>query len=121
MFSRRSFLRATLLAGALPALTSLFGRALAAPNGARRRFIFVVNQGGWDPLNALTPMFGSSNIAMPPASSAATIGGLKLVDSAQRPSVRAFFEAHAARTLILHGIAVRSVAHDVCQVTMMTG
>jgi|GEM_PF-229136 len=126
---RRAFLRGGVLglagialgAGLASALPGFMGRALAAPAGAKKRFIFVVNQGGWDPLNALTPLFGQSNIAMPIASSATTIGGLKLVDSAQRPSVRAFFEAHAARTAIVHGVAVRSVAHDVCQVTMMTG
>ncbi len=38
-----------------------------------------------------------------------------------RPAVRAFFEAWAPRTLVLHGLSVRSVAHEVCQVTMMTG
>jgi len=129
MFNRRSFFRigaygvlgAALGAGLAGTLPGVLSRALAAPGASRKRFIFVVNQGGWDPLNVLTPMFGSANIAMPVASTATTIGGLKLVDSAQRPSVRTFFEAHAARTAIVHGVAVRSVAHDVCQVTMMTG
>lgn len=122
--NRRTFLRrsagALLGAGFASALPGVIGSALASP-GARRRFVFVINQGGWDPLIALAPMFGESSITMPANSSATTIGGLPLVDSAQRPAVRTFFEAHAARTAIVHGIAVRSVAHDVCQVTMMTG
>lgn len=122
--NRRSFLArsasALVGAGVVSALPGVLGRALAA-DPARRRFVFVINQGGWDPLNALTPMFGHSQIAMPPASTATEIGGLPLVDSAQRPAVRAFFEAFADRTVLLHGVAVRSVAHDVCQVTMMTG
>lgn len=123
--NRRSFLRTTaaglLGAGLASALPGALGRGLAATGGRGRRFLFVVNQGGWDPLNALTPMFDAPNIAMPQGATRTVIGGLPLVDSAQRPAVRAFFEAHARRVAILHGVAVRSVAHDVCQVTMMTG
>ena len=121
---RRSFLKALggglLGAGLVTAMPGVLGRALAAAGG-RKRFLFVINQGGWDPLNALTPMFGKPNIAMPVATTAATIDGLPFVDSSLRPSVRAFFEAYAKRTTIVHGIAVRSVAHEICQVTMMTG
>lgn len=111
------------LAGAAltAALPGAVGAALAGSSSPRRRFVFVINQGGWDPLMVFAPMFGNPSIEMPPASSAATIAGIPLVDSPQRPSVRAFFERHGARTLLVHGLAVRSVAHDVCQVTMMTG
>jgi uncharacterized protein (DUF1501 family) len=126
--SRRSFFRtaahgllgAALGAGIATALPGVLGRAFAATQ-SKRRFVFVINQGGWDPLNALTPMFDAANIAMPVQTTATTIAGMKLVDSAQRPSVRSFFEAHGSRTTIVHGIAVRSVAHEVCQLTMMTG
>jgi hypothetical protein len=121
---RRTFLSrsagALVGAGLATALPGAVGKVLAAA-GARRRFVFVVNQGGWDPLNALTPMFGQTSITMPVASSATTISGLPLVDNAQRPAVRDFFELYARQSVILHGVAVRSVAHDVCQVTMMTG
>lgn len=121
---RRDFLRGVthgVAAGAmLGAWPGLIGRALAA-EGSRRRLVFVVNQGGWDPLNALTPLFGRANIAMPIESTATRIGGLELVDSARRPAVRNFFSHHAARCVLVHGLDVRSVAHEVCQVTMMTG
>src|SRR5690348_2440880 len=108
MLNRRSFFGSTarglfgaaLGAGFASALPGLLGRAFAAAP-ARKRFVFVINQGGWDPLNALTPMFDAPNIAMPVLSVPARIGGIDLVDSEQRPSVRSYFEAHAARTAIL--------------------
>lgn len=123
---RRSFLKTLggglLGAGLVTAMPGVLGRALAAGGaGPKKRFLFVINQGGWDPLNALTPLFGEPNIAMPVATTAATIDGLPFVDSALRPSVRAYFEAYARRTTIVHGVAVRSVSHEICQVTMMTG
>ncbi len=126
--SRRSFFRvaahgllgAALGTGIATALPGMLGRAFAA-TPSKRRFLFVINQGGWDPLNVLTPMFDAPNIAMPLQSTATTIAGMKLVDSAQRPSARSFFQSHGSRTAILHGVAVRSVAHEVCQLTMMTG
>ena len=129
MKNRREFLRScahgALLAGLatlLPANVNMFtSRARAAGGAPRRRFLFIVNQGGWDPLTAIAPEFGSPQITMPVGTSAATVGGIPIVDHADRPSVRAYFEAWASRTLVLHGLSVRSVAHDVCQTTMMTG
>lgn len=110
-------LAAGVFASALP---GVLGRALAAAP-TTQRFVFVVNQGGWDPLNALTPLFSNPNIEMPILSTRATVGGLPITDSEQRPSVRAFFERHGFRSLILHGVDVKSIAHEVCQVTLMTG
>jgi uncharacterized protein (DUF1501 family) len=121
---RRDFLSRVgqgVAAGALTtAIPGLVSRALAAAPSTHR-FVFVVNQGGWDPLNALAPLFSNPNVEMPILSTATTIGGLPLVDSEQRPAVRAFFARHASRALILHGVDVKSVAHEVCQVTLMTG
>lgn len=104
----------------LAGLVGRAGQALAA-GGAKRRFLFVVNQGGWDPLCALAPMFDNARVVMPVGATRATLGGIPFVDHAQRPAVRAFFAAHAARSVIVHGLSVRSVSHDICQVTMMTG
>ena len=123
---RRDFMGAVmrgLLAGGLAGGLSglLPGRAARADASSGHRFVFVVNQGGWDPLCVLAPSFGNPQIEMPILSTATTIGGLPLVDSELRPAVRAFFERHAQRCLVLHGLDTKSVAHEVCQVTMMTG
>jgi len=129
MFTRRQLLR-SLGRGALAAgvcalvpgaVGQLVGRARAAGPAPRRRFLFVVNRGGWDPLTAIAPKFGAAQITMPVGTEPATIGGIPIADHAMRPSVRAFFEAWAPRTLVVHGLSVRSVAHEVCEVTMMTG
>jgi len=127
--SRRGFLLGGLGLAAGGALTAMglprmFGRALAASGprgGGGRRFVFVVNRGGWDPLTALAPMFGRSQIALGPGASAATAHGIPFVDHAQRPSVRAFLEAYGGSTVVLQGISVRSVSHEVCEKTMLTG
>ena len=108
-----------LMGGLTAALLPLrMAKAMATP---KKRFIFVIARGGWDPLLTLAPMFQASAIQMPPESSPASIGGIPLTDSAMRPSVRSFFEQHAAKSLIIHGLSVRSVAHDVCETTMLTG
>jgi len=124
--TRRHFLaragHGLLGAAVASAIPGAVGRAIAnSATAPRRRFVFVINQGGWDPLMVFAPMFGSASIEMPPASAPATIAGLPLVDSPLRPATRAFFERHGHRALLLHGLAVRSVAHDVCELTMMTG
>lgn len=119
---RRDFMG--MLGGGL-ALGTLVGltptRLARADVGPSHRFVFVVNQGGWDPLCVLAPLFGNAQIEMPILSTRTTIGGIPLVDSELRPAVRAFFERHARRCLVLHGVDTKSVAHEVCQVTMMTG
>lgn len=107
---------------ALGTLAGLLPTRLARAETARpHRFVFVVNQGGWDPLCVLAPLFGNAQLEMPILSTPTTIGGIPLVDSELRPAVRAFFERHAGRCLVLHGVDTKSVAHEVCQVTMMTG
>jgi hypothetical protein len=108
------------LAGLLTSAWARRGSALV-PLQPTRRFLFVVNRGGWDPLNVLTPLFGQPQIAMPVLAEPATIAGLPLVVSQSRPSVTRFFEQWGARSLVLHGLSVRSVSHEVCEFTMMTG
>lgn len=107
---------------ALGTLAGLWPPRLARADSARpHRFVFVINQGGWDPLCVLAPNFGNPQVEMPILSTGTTIGGIPLVDSELRPAARAFFERHASRSLVLHGVDTKSVAHEVCQVTMMTG
>ncbi len=108
------------LMGGLAATMLPFHFARSA-TAAKKRFIFVIARGGWDPLLTLAPMFQASAVQVPPQSSPTTVGGIPLTDSALRPSVRAFFEQHSPRSLVIHGLSVRSVAHDVCETTMLTG
>jgi len=119
---RRNFL-ATALASTAGLLTVPWAmrRALADASGSDTRFIFIVNRGGWDPLQTLAPVFEGSAITPPPGTTRAVVGGIPFSDAATRPAVRAFFEQWSSRTLLVHGLSVRSVAHDVCERTMLTG
>ena len=101
--------------------------ALWAPRAARaagttdRKFMFVFAQGGWDQTRLFAPLFDSSVVDMEAAAVEAEIGGVRFVDSEERPSVRSFLEKYADKTCFLNGFEVRSVAHDVCLRLMLTG
>jgi len=118
MFSRRRLLAAA----ALPGLGALLrpGFARAAAPGARK-FVFVVNYGGWDPLCVYAPKFDAGAIEMEVDAAPMQIGGLPLVDHPDRPSVRAFFERWHTRAVVLNGLLVPSVAHPPSQRALLTG
>ncbi|MEQ1502208.1 MAG: DUF1501 domain-containing protein, partial [Myxococcota bacterium] len=65
--------------------------------------------------------FDTRSGAMEPDAEPATPRDLAWVDHPARPSVRAFFEAHAASTLVLNGVLVRSIAHEICRMIALTG
>jgi uncharacterized protein (DUF1501 family) len=115
--SRRSLLKAGLGACALPAL---LGRAQAA-SASSRRFIFVMNYGGWDPTRVLAPEFDNPNVDMERTAGATTLGNVTWASHADRPAVDAFFAEHYARTAIVKGVLVPSVAHENCLRISMTG
>jgi hypothetical protein len=58
---------------------------------------------------------------MPVNSDRANIGRVDFVDVDNRPAVRDFFRDNARRSLIVNGILVPSLAHDVCTKLVMTG
>lgn len=94
-------------------------RADAEPGDLK--FVFLFNPGGWDPTRVFATEFANSNVAMEPDADLATAGGITYVDHGTRPSVRAFMEAHHSRTLIMNGVLVRSIAHEICTMIAMTG
>ena len=95
-------------------------RAAPVPAG-ERKFLFIFVKGGWDPVYALAPMFHSPYVAVDEASTTASYGGLEVVVAEERPSVGAFFEAHAHRCCLVHGLEVRAVTHDMCRRLVLTG
>lgn len=86
-----------------------------------RRFVFVVNYGGWDPLLVFAPLFDAEHVEMEADAAPATTGGIAWVDHPDRPSVRAFFERWHAETVVVNGILVPSVAHPPSLRALMTG
>ena len=113
MLSRRQTLCATVALAIVLALPRVSGRD--------RKFIFVYANGGWDPTRVLADGFDHRGVAMEARAERARIGGLPFVDHPDRPSVRAFFQAHAARSLVLQGVWVRSIDHEVCARLTMAG
>ena len=85
------------------------------------RFIFVFCPGGWDPTRVFAPEFDNPNVAMEFDAFAADFGDLRMVSNPNRPSVDAFFTQHAADTLILNGVQVRSIAHEICTLIALSG
>jgi hypothetical protein len=118
MITRRTFL------GSAAVGTALFGgtrAGLAQATASARRFLFISAEGGWDPLAVFAPMFDAPRIEMEPNAERFHVGGLEVVDHPSRPMTRAFFETHASKMALLHGVSTRSVNHETCQVVALTG
>lgn len=86
-----------------------------------RRFLFVLAAGGWDTTRVFAPLFGNAYADMEADATEAEVGGIRFVDSAARPSVRAFFEQYASRSCVINGFEVRSIAHERCLRLLLTG
>ena len=115
-WSRRQLLRT------VPALAGgMLLPRLARAGGAERRFLFVFANGGWDTTRVFTPMIGNPAVVPEDGAVLAEEGGIPFVDHEERPSVRAFFEAHAHRACVINGLEVRSVAHELCRRIVLTG
>ena len=70
MIARRDLLRAAALVGLAP-----IPRALAASPG-KRKFVFVVAQGGWDTTRVFAPEFDNASVDMEADAETATVGGI---------------------------------------------
>jgi len=122
--NRRQFLTTTALTAVGGASSGLWlpGRSMGATlSGSERNFVFVFNHGGWDPTRVLAPTFDVAGVEMEQAAEPWSVGGLELVDHRDRPSTRDFFEAWHDRCLIINGILVGSIAHNVCIQRVLTG
>jgi uncharacterized protein (DUF1501 family) len=97
----------------------LLPRRLVAGAAGQRKFLFVFNPGGWDPLLVFAPLF-NENMSHLPGDTAASVGGFDITDGPNRQSVRRFFEGWGSRTCVINGMMIPSVAHDVCTRLTMT-
>jgi uncharacterized protein (DUF1501 family) len=97
----------------------LLPRRLFAAKSGERKFLFVFNPGGWDPLLVFAPIF-NDNVDHLQGDTAASAGGFDIVDGPNRPSVRSFFKSWGSKTCLINGMMIPSVAHDVCVRLTMT-
>lgn len=116
VLDRRGF-----LGGVVGALAASSIPARAGTSAPGKRFLIVNASGGWDPLCVFAPLFGLGTVDMEPNAEPWSVGNLRLVDAPGRPAVRSFFERYVDRTLLLNGVAVRSVNHETCATVMLTG
>jgi uncharacterized protein (DUF1501 family) len=93
--------------------------ARAAVPASQRCFLFLHCRGGWDPTVALLPAFDAADTE--DEAIAAEAGGVAFVDHPERPSVMRFFEEWGGRSCLVHGVEVRSLAHERCHRILLTG
>jgi uncharacterized protein (DUF1501 family) len=126
---RRHFLGALGASFSAGLLLPLGGRSYALTGSAsssapKHRFLFIHCTGGWDQFMVFTPRFDPGTIMRSEQESSAVaseLRGLPFVDHPARERVRVFLEGYGAQTALLHGMEVRSVAHDVCRRLLLTG
>lgn len=108
--NRRRLLKTGLGMSLLPSLSVRPSLA----NEQERRFLFVFAEGGWDQCHLFAPLWNNPHIDMEPQSSLGQIGNIQYVDSSIKPAVGEFLRDFGQETCFVHGIGVRSVAHDTC-------
>ncbi|MFT5681613.1 MAG: hypothetical protein ACI8RZ_002519 [Myxococcota bacterium] len=121
---RRQFLKSCLkscLGSAALLSAGLPIRAVQAADASGRKFLFVFNSGGWDPTRVFASEFSNGNVDMEVDAGQSSAGGISWVSHASRPSVDTFFETWHEQMLVLNGVMVRSIAHEICTMIAMTG
>lgn len=118
--NRRQFLTSALGVTGASMLTSRAGLASMAEQ-SERNFIFVFAQGGWDPTRVFAPEFSNEAVSMEWDAEVNQAGNIEWVSHSDRPSVDAFFESHYEQALLINGVQVRSIAHEICTSLLFTG
>lgn len=127
---RRTFLGGSLagtaalgLSAAAPGLL-LPRQAVASPgspSASDLRFIFVFASGGWDTTRVFADAFDNSSVDMEAGAQRATAGNIDYVGHPDRPGVTGFMEANHHRMVVVNGVLVRAIAHEICTMLAMTG
>lgn len=114
--SRRSFSFAAAAGLAAAAVPRASRGAAAEP-----RFLLVVFvRGAWDVTWCLDPKRGP-RCDVPAGDITSFAAGHKILTHADRPAIRTFFDAHAARAAVINGIWIGSVAHTSARIRILTG
>ena len=129
---RRTLLTAGLALPWFSPVPSLLPVAAAAAERGAKRLVVVFANGGWDATMVFDPKLGSPDIEGPEidedpddpddVEAVQTFSGIPIVTNpVKRPAVTTFFERWGARTVVVNGIWVGSVAHDPCRWRMLSG
>jgi hypothetical protein len=120
MISRRNF--GVLASGLMVPRRLLAKRRTPRPTAASdRKFLFLFNDGGWDPGFTFTPLWDVHDAYMEEGAQPGSANGISFVDHPDRPSVRAFFESWGQQAALINGIEVQSITHQRCRELILTG
>lgn len=109
--SRRALLQSTLLGASALALPR---RARAsAVSAADRKFVFIFASGGWDATMTFEDVQDNPAVTLESGTERATVGNIRFMDNAARPSVRTFFERFGDRTAIINGVVYPTISHEI--------
>ncbi len=111
---------------------ALLGVPASAFAATRKRFVYVLADGGWDVTYCLDPKQGIPTIQGPEVDedpndpndreAVETFSGIPIqVNDAKRPAVRSFFESWGSAVVAVNGIWVGAIAHDPCRRRILTG
>ncbi|WAS99219.1 DUF1501 domain-containing protein [Nannocystis punicea] len=114
--TRRHFLVTTAAGLGALAVPKVSFAAPAEP----RFFLVVFARGAWDVTYCLDPK-APPGCDVPAGEVTRYPSGVRVLTSAERPSIRAFFDAHAQRSAVVNGIWIGSVAHVPSRVRILTG
>ncbi len=93
----------------------------SAPAAGELKFLFVFNSGGWDPTRVFADVFENDSVDMEAEAERGRVGNIPFVSHPDRPSVDTFMARHYQRMLVINGVQVRSIAHDICTMLTLTG
>lgn len=94
----------------LPLMGMLFGAA-SANAGAAPFLLVIYCSGGWDASMVFDPKLDSTLVAAESGAQSVQVGNLTYTDHANRPSVKQFFTANGAQSVIIRGIKTSSLDH----------
>ena len=115
--NRRHLLQGSAAAAAL----GLPRLARADVSAGDLKFLFVFNNGGWDPTRVFAAEFRNPNVDMELDAEEATAGGITYVAHPSRPAVSSFINTWHQDMLVVNGLQVRSIAHEICTMIALTG
>ena len=120
-WSRRNFLGAAGSLGAAGALgAASFLPRIAHAAGSSRRLVLVRAFGGWDTTFCMDPRLTVPGVIDGPDrvstdETIASYGDLPIMASSLRPNMDSFFSAFSDSTLVVNGISVGSIVHEICR------
>ena len=95
--------------------------SLASNHKPERKFLYIFNDGGWDPFCTFVPHFGVSGVEMEEGAEPSLYGNIPVVEHVSRPSFGHFMGQYGDRLCVINGMELRSVTHQRCTQLLMTG